>query len=60
MLKGKAVPRRTYTGTGKERMYSSYSFTTSALDGNEWSLSRPGRTLAPEKGLPVLIVQDSG
>jgi hypothetical protein len=26
-------------------MYSSYSFTTSALDGGEWSASRPGRAL---------------
>jgi hypothetical protein len=24
-----------------ERMYSSYSFTTSALDGGEWSALRP-------------------
>jgi hypothetical protein len=28
-----------------ERRYSSYSFTTSALDGGEWSASRPGRSL---------------
>jgi hypothetical protein len=28
-----------------ERRYSSYSFTTSALDGGEWSASRPGRAL---------------
>jgi hypothetical protein len=38
-------------------MYSSYSFTTSALDGGEWSMSRPGRVLAPEKGHSVPIVQ---
>jgi hypothetical protein len=31
--KGKAVPQHTYGGTGGERRYSSYSFTTSALDG---------------------------
>jgi hypothetical protein len=30
-----------------ERIYSSYSFMTSALDGGEWSASRPGRALAP-------------
>jgi ferredoxin-thioredoxin reductase catalytic subunit len=30
-----------------ERMYSSYSFTTLALDGVEWSTSRPGRALPP-------------
>jgi len=40
-----------------ERMYSSYSFTTSALDGGEWSASRTGRSLALGKGLPVPIVQ---
>jgi hypothetical protein len=32
---------------GGERRYSSYSYTTSALDGGEWSASRPGRTLPP-------------
>jgi hypothetical protein len=30
-----------------ERRYSSYSFTTSALDGGEWSASRPSRALPP-------------
>jgi hypothetical protein len=30
---GKAVPQHTYGGAGGKRMYSSYSFTTSALDG---------------------------
>jgi hypothetical protein len=29
------------------RRYSSYSFLTSALDGGEWSASRPGRALPP-------------
>jgi hypothetical protein len=32
-----------------ERRYSS-SFSTSALEGGEWSASRPGRDLAPGKG----------
>jgi hypothetical protein len=45
---------------GGERMYSSYSFTTSALDGAEWSASRPGRALPPGKGPPVPIVQEAG
>jgi hypothetical protein len=45
---------------GGERRYSSYSFTTSALDGGEWSASRPGRALSPEKGPPVPIVQEAG
>jgi hypothetical protein len=41
-------------------MYSSYSFLTSALDGGEWSASRPGRALAQGKGLRVPIVQEAG
>jgi hypothetical protein len=41
-------------------MYSSYSFTTSVLDGGEWSVSRPGRALPPEKGPPVPIVEEAG
>jgi hypothetical protein len=42
----------------RERRYSSYSFTTSALDGGEWSASRPGRALPPGKGPPIPIVQE--
>jgi hypothetical protein len=34
-------------GAWGERRYSSYSFFTSALDGGEWSASRPGRALPP-------------
>jgi hypothetical protein len=30
-----------------------YSFLTSALEGGEWSASRPGRALPPGKGPPV-------
>jgi hypothetical protein len=41
----KAVPQHTYGGAEGERMYSSYSFTTSALDGGECSASRSGRSL---------------
>jgi hypothetical protein len=43
-----------------QRMYSSYSLTTSALHGGEWSASRPGRALPPVKGPPVRIVQEAG
>jgi hypothetical protein len=32
--------------------YSSYSFLTSALDGGEWSASRPGRDLPPGERTP--------
>jgi hypothetical protein len=39
------TPRRRLDG----EEYSSYSFSTSALDGGEWSVSRPGRALAPGK-----------
>jgi hypothetical protein len=35
-----------------ERMYSSYSFTTSALDGGVWLVSLHGHALAPEKESP--------
>jgi hypothetical protein len=45
---------------GGERRYSSYSFLTSALDGGEWSASRPGRALPPGKGSPVPIGQEAG
>jgi hypothetical protein len=41
-------------------MYSSYSFTVSAVDEGEWSTSRPGLALPPVKGLPVPIVQEAG
>jgi hypothetical protein len=40
--------------------YSSYSFSTSALDGDEWAASRPVRALAQGKGPPVPIVQEAG
>jgi hypothetical protein len=33
-------------------MYGSYSFIISALDGGEWSASRPGRALTPGKWTP--------
>jgi hypothetical protein len=39
------------------RIYTSYSFTTSVLDGGAWSASRPGRAFPPGKG-PV--VQETG
>jgi hypothetical protein len=42
-------------GAKGERMYNSYSFLISALDGGEWSASRPGRALPP-----VPIVQEAG
>jgi hypothetical protein len=53
-------PATRHGGTWRERRYSSYSFLTSALDGGEWSASRPGRALPPGKGSPVHIVQETG
>jgi hypothetical protein len=47
-------------GTWEERRYSSYSLSTSTLDGGEWLASLPGRALAPGKGPPVLILQEAG
>jgi hypothetical protein len=43
-----------------ESRYSSYSFLTSALDGGEWSASRPGCALPLEKGSLVPTVQETG
>jgi hypothetical protein len=44
-------------GGGEE--YSSYSFTTSALDGGEWSASHPRRAFTPGERTPVAIVQEA-
>jgi hypothetical protein len=51
-LKGesKAVPLHAVVAHGGEKRYSSYSFLTSALDGGEWSASRPG-WVGPSTGL---------
>jgi hypothetical protein len=54
-VKSKAVPLHAMQALGGEEVYSSYSFTASALDGGEWSASRPGRALPPGKGPPVPI-----
>jgi hypothetical protein len=40
-------PSTRHGGAWGERRYSSYSFSTSALDGGEWSASRPGRAFTP-------------
>jgi hypothetical protein len=52
---GKRVPLRAMDAPVGERRHSSYSFSTSALDGGEWSASGPGRALTPGKGPPVPI-----
>jgi hypothetical protein len=56
----KSSPATRHWGAWGERRYSSYPFTTSALDRGEWSASRPGRGLPPRKGPPVPIVQEAG
>jgi hypothetical protein len=54
-------PATRHGGAWEKRMYCSYSFLTSALDGGEWSASRPGRALPPGKGLPVpIILEEAG
>jgi hypothetical protein len=44
----------------RERRYSSYLFSTLALDRGEWSASRPRCALPPRNGPPVPIRQESG
>jgi hypothetical protein len=44
-----------HAGDKGERQYSSYSFLTLALDGVEWSASRPSYTLPPGERTPVTI-----
>jgi hypothetical protein len=55
----KAIPLHATKALGGEE-YSSYSFSTSALDGGEWSASYPSRALASGKGPPVPILQEAG
>jgi hypothetical protein len=52
LLLAKSVPPHATKALGGERRHSSYSFSTSALDGGEWSASRPDRALPPGKGPP--------
>jgi hypothetical protein len=56
----KCCPTTCHEGAWVEKMQSSYSFSTSALDGVEWSASHTGRALAPEKGPPVPTGQRAG
>jgi hypothetical protein len=54
------VPLRSIEAHLGEGRYSSYSFLTSALEGGEWSASRPGRALPPGTEPPVPTVQEAG
>jgi hypothetical protein len=60
IFKSSVDPLRSIDAHLGDRRYSSYSFLTSALEGGEWSASRPGRTLPPGKGSPVPTVQEAG
>jgi hypothetical protein len=46
-IKSKVAPLYAIDGAWAERMCSSYSFLTSALEGREWSASRPCSALSP-------------
>jgi hypothetical protein len=59
-IKSWSCPNTHHEGAWGERRHRSYSFSTSALDGGEWSASRPGRALVPRKGPPVPTVQEAG
>jgi hypothetical protein len=58
--KGKMVLLHAMVGAWGQRRYSSYCFLTSALEGGEWSASRPGRALPPGTEPMVPIVQVAG
>jgi hypothetical protein len=58
--KGKVVPLRSTEAHLGDRRYSSCSFLTWALEGGEWSASRPSRALRPCKEPPVPTVQEAG
>jgi hypothetical protein len=45
---------------GRGNIYPTHSCLTSALDGGEWSASRPGSALPPGKGTPVPIGLETG
>jgi hypothetical protein len=60
VIKNWICPITRHGGAYGGRIYSSYSFLTSALDGGERSASRPSHALAPGKGPPVPIVQEAG
>jgi hypothetical protein len=56
----KVIPLHAMRTLGGRVRYRSYFFLTSALEGGEWSASRPGRPLPPDKEPPVPTVQEAG
>jgi hypothetical protein len=57
--KCKAVPLSSIEAHLGDRRYSSCSFLIAALEGGEWSASRPGLALLSDKEPPVPIVQEA-
>jgi hypothetical protein len=53
-------PATRHGGAWGERRYSSYLLMTSALDGGEWSASRPGRALSRGKDPRYLLYRRLG
>jgi hypothetical protein len=49
---GKAIPLHAMEALGGRGYIAPNSFPTSALDGGEWSASRPGRAFTPEERTP--------
>jgi hypothetical protein len=60
VVKVKSSPSTRHGGAWGERRYSSYSFTTSALDGVSGQHHDPAALYPPGKGPPVPIVQEAG
>jgi hypothetical protein len=56
----KSSPATRHGGAWGERRYSSYSFTTSALDGVSGQRHAPAALLPPGKGPPVPTGQEAG
>jgi hypothetical protein len=52
IIDSKISPAIRHGGAWGEMRYSSYSFSTSALDEGEWSASRPGRAFTPGERTP--------
>jgi hypothetical protein len=60
LKEGKAVPLHAMVALGGKGGIAPTHTKTSALDGGEWSASRPGRALPPGKGPQVPIEQEAG
>jgi hypothetical protein len=59
-IKGNVVQLHAMDGIGGGEVYRWYAFSASALEGGEWSASRPGRALPPQERQPISIGQEAG